>query len=137
MASQNPNTSAPCKTPTRFSSHVARATLQYYFSVIVMLRLCGFAMAATASASAASLSLRSSPFKLNPPKLNSVTLRFPHLNRRYNSAFRVVAASVSVSNPNVQTGPDDLVASILSKVNHFVSFRINLCLNKKISCYLK
>ncbi|KAH1203227.1 putative plastid-lipid-associated protein 8, chloroplastic [Glycine max] len=81
-----------------------------------MLRLCGFAMAATASASAASLSLRSSPFKLNPPKLNSVTLRFPHLNRRYNSAFRVVAASVSVSNPNVQTGPDDLVASILSKV---------------------
>ncbi|TKY58218.1 plastid-lipid-associated protein 8 [Spatholobus suberectus] len=68
---------------------------------------------AAASASAASLFLPSS-FKLNPPTPKSVTLRFPHLNRRYNSFG--VAASVSVSNPHVRTGPDDLVASILSKV---------------------
>ncbi|RDX67748.1 putative plastid-lipid-associated protein 8, chloroplastic, partial [Mucuna pruriens] len=68
---------------------------------------------AASSASAASLLLPSS-FKLNPPTPKFVTLRFPHLNRRYN-AF-TVAASVSVSNPHVRTGPEDLVASILSKV---------------------
>ncbi|WVY90092.1 hypothetical protein V8G54_035606 [Vigna mungo] len=67
---------------------------------------------AAASASATSLFLPSS-FKLNAPTKNSDTLRFPLLNRRSNS-FRI-AASVSVSNPNVRTGPDDLVASILSK----------------------
>lgn len=68
---------------------------------------------AVASPSAASLFLPSS-VKLNAPKPNSVRLPFPHLKRRYN-AFRV-AASLSLSNPYVRTGPDDLVSSILSKV---------------------
>lgn len=71
---------------------------------------------AAASASATSLFLPSS-FKLNAPTKNFDTLRFPLLNRRSNG-FRI-AASVSVSNPNVRTGPDDLVASILSKVKSF------------------
>ncbi|KAK7384823.1 hypothetical protein VNO78_30526 [Psophocarpus tetragonolobus] len=68
---------------------------------------------AMATASASSLFFPSS-FKPNPPSPNSVTLRFPHLNRRHNGVR--VAASVSVSNPSLRTGPDDLVASILSKV---------------------
>ncbi|QCD99604.1 probable plastid-lipid-associated protein 8, chloroplastic [Vigna unguiculata] len=68
---------------------------------------------AAASASATSLFLSSS-FKLNAPTNNSVTLRFPLLNRRFNGCR--IAASVSVSNPNLRTGPGDLVASILSKV---------------------
>ncbi|CAJ1972177.1 unnamed protein product [Sphenostylis stenocarpa] len=68
---------------------------------------------AAASTSATSLFLPSS-FKRSAPTPNSVKLRFPHLNRRFNG-FRI-AASFSVSNPNVRTGPDDLVAAILSKV---------------------
>ncbi|XP_057422515.1 probable plastid-lipid-associated protein 8, chloroplastic isoform X2 [Lotus japonicus] len=46
---------------------------------------------------------------------HSVNLRFPHRRRPHNSSFSV-SASVSVSNPAVRTGSDDLVSSLLSKV---------------------
>lgn len=40
-------------------------------------------------------------------------------SRRQLKTFTVLA-SVSVSNPEVRTGPDDLVASILSKVKSYI-----------------
>ncbi|XP_061364317.1 probable plastid-lipid-associated protein 8, chloroplastic [Gastrolobium bilobum] len=70
---------------------------------------------ATTSASASLLQPRSFGVRShNPPRPKSFTLPFPQRNRCHVS-FRV-SASVSVSNPDVRTGPDDLVASILSKV---------------------
>ncbi|KAF7830198.1 putative plastid-lipid-associated protein 8, chloroplastic [Senna tora] len=55
-----------------------------------------------------SINFSHSPFPLPPSSSCS------HQNRRLKTLR--VSASVSVSNPQVRTGPDDLVASILSKV---------------------
>ncbi|KAG2691669.1 hypothetical protein I3843_08G018800 [Carya illinoinensis] len=54
--------------------------------------------------------LKSCSLPSNPPPLVS----FPY-RHRHRKALRI-SASVSVSNPEVRTGSDDLVASILSKV---------------------
>ncbi|XP_042993160.1 probable plastid-lipid-associated protein 8, chloroplastic [Carya illinoinensis] len=53
--------------------------------------------------------LKSCSLPSNPPPLVS----FPY-RHRHRKALRI-SASVSVSNPEVRTGSDDLVASILSK----------------------
>ncbi|KAK7293559.1 hypothetical protein RJT34_16427 [Clitoria ternatea] len=69
-----------------------------------------------AAASASASLLLPSSFALRSHKLptpKSITLRS---HRRYNSLGISASASVSVSNPNLRTGPDGLVASILSKV---------------------
>ncbi|KAF3966959.1 hypothetical protein ACB098_10G092600 [Castanea mollissima] len=55
-------------------------------------------------------SISISKSKSNPPLIGLVSL--PYRHRKPLGIF----ASVSVSNPEVRTGPDDLVASILSKV---------------------
>ncbi|KAM4074403.1 hypothetical protein ACB094_10G090700 [Castanea mollissima] len=55
-------------------------------------------------------SISISKSKSNPPLIGLVSL--PYRHREPLGIF----ASVSVSNPEVRTGPDDLVASILSKV---------------------
>ena len=53
----------------------------------------------------------------NFPTSKSFNIRFP---RRKNSLC--VSASVSISNTDVRTGPNDLVASLLSKVLYYVYF---------------
>jgi len=53
----------------------------------------------------------------NFPTSKSFNIRFP---RRKNSLC--VSASVSISNTDVRTGPNDLVASLLSKVLYYVFF---------------
>ncbi|KAK6249352.1 hypothetical protein QUC31_020917 [Theobroma cacao] len=45
----------------------------------------------------------------------SLQSSFP-LKYQHNQTLRIVSSSVSISNPGLRTGPDDLVASILSKV---------------------
>ncbi|KAJ1399267.1 Plastid lipid-associated protein/fibrillin conserved domain [Sesbania bispinosa] len=68
-------------------------------------------MAATSASASLLLPPSPSSFSHNPPTPKFINLRFP---RRHNTF--TVSASVSVSNPTVRTGPDDLVASLLSKV---------------------
>jgi hypothetical protein len=64
--------------------------------------------------------LNSTSLPSNPPLVVSL----PYHNRQ-RKALRI-SASVSVSNPEVRTGPGDLVASILSKVCPFPSSLISL-----------
>ncbi|XP_021275525.1 probable plastid-lipid-associated protein 8, chloroplastic [Herrania umbratica] len=45
----------------------------------------------------------------------SLQSSFP-LKYQHNQTLRIVSSSVSISNPGLRTGPDDLVVSILSKV---------------------
>lgn len=64
--------------------------------------------------------LNSTSLPSNPPLI--VSLPYHHRQRK---ALRI-SASVSFSNPEVRTGPGDLVASILSKVCPFLSSLISL-----------
>lgn len=60
----------------------------------------------------------------SPPPIVSL-----HHHRRQRKTLRILA-SVSVSKPEVWTSPDDLVASILSKVYPFTSF------SARMSCFI-
>lgn len=87
---------------------------------LLILFLCGGMAAASASllpAGSFGLRCHQNNNNNNPPTTTTpksiINFRFPN---RHNS-FRVSAASsVSISNPHVRTAPDDLVASLLSKV---------------------
>lgn len=74
---------------------------------------------------------RSKPKLLKPRSLpfSPLPIVSLHHHRRQRKTLRILA-SVSVSNPEVRTSPDDLVASILSKVYPFTSF------SARMSCFV-
>ena len=99
--------------------------------IIIIIIIINFALsAATSSAMASSAVLFSSvracefskPQTLIPRSNSPLIVSIP-LHRRRHKNGRVFA-SISVSSPEVRTGPDDLVASILSKVRLGLGLRL-------------
>ena len=120
VASPKPYSSIPRRIQLDFHAYVAFSNLQNFHRHNFLQQIHAMAMATS------SLSLLPSSFRnLNPSKTKFVSthyspshLRLTPLHSQNNPRQRIlkVLASVSVSDPKVQTGPDDLVASILSKV---------------------
>ena len=105
-------------------------TIKQIIIIIIIIKINCALSAATSSAMASSAVLFSSvracefskPQTLIPRSNSPLIVSIP-LHRRRHKNGRVFA-SISVTSPEVRTGPDDLVASILSKVRLGLGLRL-------------